>query len=1022
MAESSVLHVSTFGGLNCAIGGVTIELPTRKAEALLVYLACHPHQHQRETLAALLWDDLPTERAAGNLRLTLNQLRKHVAPFLDITRQTVGIRRDGSVDVDALALEQASTGGDSAALTAALTRYHGDFLQGFFVRQAAAFEEWQVAQVAYWRTLAANGLRTLLGDAQARHDTAHVVQWAQRLLTIEPLDEAAHRAVMLALAQRNQRAQAARQYQSLRALLDAELGLEPEPETQALFEQIRAAPPVPPHVLPQTRTTLLGRDTLLQELVGALARSNRLLTLLGHGGAGKTQLALAAGWQVLRLPFGPFPGGVFFVDIQPAAPPAPRCDAPALLGAVAQVLGLASLRRGPLLPAIVAALAQPCLFIVDNGELLGDDARRTLAALLEQTPASMLVCSRERLRLRHEQTLAVEGLAFPPPRSPLPPDTFPSVALFAERAAPHQPFASYSGSDQQAIVRICQLVEGHPLALELAAAWVPTLAPHDIAIAVAHHLDILHSLDHDLPDRHQSIRAVFAYSWELLPAPARDALARLSVFPARFTRTTADMMGVDADHLRTLIDRSLVYATQEADESWYGLHPLVRSYAAEQLAHMPDLAQQLHARHAAYFAAGLVAAEQHLRGPNAAETLRSATARLPDIQAAWHHACQQQDVVGLGQMSIPLHDICVMQGWGAEGVRLFAAAGRAVDAWAAISTGDATSLPHAARVRSCEAELYYSMGQIEQAEATFLAARLLLSRIADEDSPELQFIYKQLGLIAHWRGRYAQAYQYLSFARAISAEAGDQMRLADVQMALGAVAVAQGEWQIAARHLTDARATYAATTFAWGVSHTERFLAQAHQHQGDIPLALEHGAASVAAALHSGSATTAALAHECEAALLLAAGDLVACEQALETAYRLCRECDFTAGLWRVCATRGLLALRRGQLVPAATHMRQACEFARQLNAPPFVCTALAGLLRVQAASTGPTTEQRRSAAALAQHPACTSETLQLVQPLLEQHPAQSPSWSLAELQERILGVVEDGGYDEARHVHSAVG
>jgi DNA-binding SARP family transcriptional activator len=159
------LQLALFGGVTIQVHGERVtDLPTRKAEALLIYVVCNPHPHQRETLAELFWDDLPADRATANVRLALNHLRKRFEPFLEITPTTVAIRLDIDcwVDVQVFARALAAQPREAEPLAEALNLYRGDFLEGFHLRSARGFSEWQDAQSIRWRQQALEWMHTLV--------------------------------------------------------------------------------------------------------------------------------------------------------------------------------------------------------------------------------------------------------------------------------------------------------------------------------------------------------------------------------------------------------------------------------------------------------------------------------------------------------------------------------------------------------------------------------------------------------------------------------------------------------------------------------------------------------------------------------------------------------------------------------------------------------------------------------------------------------------------------------------------
>ncbi len=238
------LRLSLFGNLEVEQAGAPITgFRSNKALALLCYLAMTGRSHARPALASLLWGDLPETQARNNLSQTLANLNRLVGAYLKITRHTVAFNRAEPYWLDVECFQTNLDRGRAQAapelLREAVELYRGDFLEGFYVRQAPAFEEWLLAQQAGLRELAVQALHTLtLQLIAARQPQA--IDYITRLLAMEPWREETHRLMMLLLAYRGQRAAALAQYDLCRRLLAEELGVEPEAETVALYERIRA--------------------------------------------------------------------------------------------------------------------------------------------------------------------------------------------------------------------------------------------------------------------------------------------------------------------------------------------------------------------------------------------------------------------------------------------------------------------------------------------------------------------------------------------------------------------------------------------------------------------------------------------------------------------------------------------------------------------------------------------------------------------------------------------------------------
>ncbi len=815
-AQSSApaLQIDLFGGLAIRVDGQRApDLATRKAEALLIYLACHPQPHQRETLAELFWDDLAPDRAAGNLRLILNQLRQHFAPFLDVTRQTIALRGDTPCLVDAQTFERTLAGEpqDMQTIAGALELYRGDFLQGFHVRDARGFSEWQAAQAEQWRRLALDWMQRLVDRYIAHSRYVEARTWALRLLKLDSLDEAAHRLLMLLYVRSGQRHAAARQYQACRQLLQEELGLDPEPATEALYQRIRDLPEQRPHTLPPCPLAPLGRTGELARVYEWLAASpSRLMSIVGPGGSGKTHLALTVGWRVVNEYVGPCSDGVCYLALVVDNWTAPQADDAYLLMEIAKTLRITLSGKSALIDQIIRHLRdKEILLIVDNGELLAPSARLALGTLVQHTAAvHVLVPSRERLKLRGENVLQLEGLPYPTLPSHATTlhveqrinDSIPayaSVQLFLACAGRFQEmsvFEGYDRLDQIAIGRICQIVHGLPLAIELVTPWLPMRSPAEILRDLTRTLDLLAVDMPDVPERHRSIRAVFDHSWCLLTEREHTAMAQLAVFPDSFTAEAAEAIaGVTLPLLALLRDKSLLHTSKTETETRYSLHPLLRHLALEKLQADSVAESAVRERHASYFATFAARREDHLYKPQGADTMGAFEREIENLRAGWRRAIATYDIETLGRYSIALHDFCAVRCWEIEGRMLFQSAATAIREWVARGSHPDRELTAAARALSCYAGLEYTLGNLDVAEEVFQECRMLLAPIATQDLPRLLYISKQLGMIAYQRGIYDQAMQHLQFTLQRAEVGTDRTSLGDTLLSIGFVALAQGD-------------------------------------------------------------------------------------------------------------------------------------------------------------------------------------------------------------------------------------
>jgi predicted ATPase len=330
---------------------------------------------------------------------------------------------------------------------------------------------------------------------------------------------------------------------------------------------------------------LLGRDAV------------RLVTLVGPGGIGKTRLAIAAAQQFTPL----FPDGVFFV-------PLAEVGEPELIGqAVAAALGVSSTDTGSsVAPVIDLMRDRRALLLLDNFEHLVAGAP-IVAQLLASCPQlSVVVTSRASLRLRGEREVEVGPLAVPDVMAGgAPADTYPAVQLFVEAAGDVRPGFAIDERSGPAVAEICRLLDGLPLAIELAAAMVRVLTPEFLLQRLRDHRTDLGAGFRDMPERHQTLRATIAWSYDLLDGPARDLFEQLGVFRGGFSLEFVERI-CEADDvvnaMATLAEHSLVRTDVHCGcGARFSMLSTIRHFATERLDARPG-ATTLKSGHAEAFA------------------------------------------------------------------------------------------------------------------------------------------------------------------------------------------------------------------------------------------------------------------------------------------------------------------------------------------------------------------------------------------------------------------------------------
>jgi predicted ATPase/class 3 adenylate cyclase/DNA-binding CsgD family transcriptional regulator len=412
----------------------------------------------------------------------------------------------------------------------------------------------------------------------------------------------------------------------------------------------------PPHRLPTPATPFVGRETELAQIEALLQDpACRLISLVGLGGSGKTRLAIeaAAGHAAPEA----YPDGIYFAGL------AMVTTAEGMVAAAADALGIPlDVQSGSNL-TLEAAEAQvlrylagkKALLVLDNCEQLlgegGSGACGMISQLLAIAPGVKVIStSRERLGLPGEWVLEVEGLSYPGGNEERAVPDYAAVQLFLKGATRASPFAP-GESDWPAIARICQLLGGMPLGIEMAAAWTKVLSCPEIAAELGRDLLSLIATWRTAPERHRTLRTVLDHSWRLLSEEERTVYCRLSVFRSGFRReAAAQVAGASLPVLSALIDKSFLHRAMEGTaapdgraERRFEMHPALRRYAVEKLAADPQAYSEARTRHARYYIDWLGEMNEQLRGAGQLAALAALRAESQDVHDAWRWLIVQHD-------------------------------------------------------------------------------------------------------------------------------------------------------------------------------------------------------------------------------------------------------------------------------------------------------------------------------------------------------------------------------------------
>lgn len=637
-----MLTIALLGQFDIRREDTPLVLPSRAAQTVAAWLLLHPGiAHRREYVAGLIWPESTEENARGNLRHALWELRAHLPEgFIRADRVTIAWRTDAAYQTDVeLLLEGSGETETVEQLAKAVGVYAGELLPGFY-------EEWVTRERERLHALFEEKIARLLHLLLKGKRWQAVLQWAEYWIARGQTPEAAYRGLMIARAALGDAAGAINAYKRCVDALGRDLNVPPAPETEELFAHIRRgaytaqgapSPPSPP-ALPAPTTPFIGRAREIAALRALLVDpARRLITILAVGGMGKSRLALAAVEEQQEH----FPGGVFFI------PMAEVETAAAMVTTILHKLRFhpPNDNRSSRQQLLDQLAARQLLLVLDDFEHLLD-GDELLIELLQAAPGlHLLVTSRERLGLHAETLFRLGGMAYPAQEEEVSSERglAEAVELFVQCARRVRPSLD-PWTEMAAIVRICQLVDGMPLALVLASAWADLLSLSEIAGEISQGLDLLAADWVDLAERHRSIATILQQSWARLDGAEQNALMALSVFAGVFSREAAQAVA-DAG-LRTLAvlaDRALL---QRGGDGRYILHPLVRQLAAQALA-ASGRKEAVCQRHSRWFLHFLSQSERLIKGPSQAAAFAELEVELPNIRQAWEWATKNRDVAAI---------------------------------------------------------------------------------------------------------------------------------------------------------------------------------------------------------------------------------------------------------------------------------------------------------------------------------------------------------------------------------------
>jgi predicted ATPase/DNA-binding NarL/FixJ family response regulator len=724
----------------------------------------------------------------------------------------------------------------------------------------------------------------------------------------------------------------------------------------------------PIHNLPSQPTPFFGRQQEIAEIAERLRKPTcRLLTLMGAGGIGKTRLAIRAAAELLNS----FPDGVWFVPLQPVSSVA------LLATAVADVLGVPlSAATDPKAQLLTYLSNKDILLILDNFEQLLSGAE-LLPELLQAAPAlKLIVTSREALKLREEWLFLVDGMPAPASDQVDGLESYGVIQLFVERA--QRVCGEFSLIDQRAgVVRVCRLVEGVPLGVELAAAWTNVLRCDAIAAEISRNLLFLRTDLRNIPDRHRSMQAVFEQSWQMLDQDERGVFGRLAVFRGGFRPEAAEQVASSSlPILAALVRKSLL---QVKPDVRYQIHELLRQYAEERLLSASS-EEIIHARdrHAAYYLTFLSERGAAMNGGRQLQAAAEIAAELDNVRAAWHWAVERRKIADLARATNALYIFYQFRSRYLEGAQLWEPAVQALD--------DATlaAHPRAALLLYELGMLYVRLARLERAQELFERCQAVcqdlgeLPRHARSSDPRLG-----LGLMATLRGDYAEAQRLIEQARHTSIQSGHlgNQRAADYYLA--GIYLAQGQYQAAQRYAEAAYAVAQVAEDRWFMAYCLNEMGNAARALGAYEQAERHYQASYALREEFGDPEGMAVALAHLGAVAILQGDFETAEERYRRSLAIYRDIGDQGGMVAALDGLGRALCARGQLQTATQYLHDALRIA---TAAQFIALRLSLMISIGQVLLQSGRQETAVEALLfvRQHPATTHEARDRAERLLE--------------------------------------
>ena len=809
-----------------------VKFRSQKEAALLIYLAQTGQSQQRDVVAELLWDATSTQQALSNLRTVIARLRKQVGDALIVTRKTIALSPERLAQVDSVKLLQVledvgevETAVSATTLQKALETYHGDFLSDFNISNAPRFNDWAIITREHIRRRVISGYKMLGQFSLTTGDAKSGIEIARRWLNVDALDEAAHTLLIQHLIEAGKLQEARTHYKQCVELLQAELMIAPPDEMTALIESIRPTPVNMPrpltavqHNLPTAYNQFFNRETVQQEIHTRLDQPwCRFVTITGQGGVGKTRLATTIASSRLSQ----YRDGAWLVELADIDPDDDDL-AEAIAVEIATTLDLRLSGSATPEEQLRGHLQhKQMLLVLDNFEHILKGVQLVLDIVHQCENVQLIITSREALKLQAEWTVALKGLSFPNSKS----DEMHSdaVDLFIARQA-QQHHGAVSDTDMIDIRTICNLVEGLPLAIELAAAHSRYMPFQEIAECLRDSFDMLTTSLRDVPQRHRGLQVVFEMSWQTLTPALQLQLARLSIFRGGFTLKAArQITEANITTLSILVDKSLL--SYDGESGRYVLHPVIRSYAAVKRESSDPTPQ----KYAHYYLSLLAQHTEALQKDKPQDSMKELEPDIDNIRSAWQMGLSERNSDLLANALTSLSIYYQLRGLAHEGESVMQNTMSVALSW----EGEGTHL--AVHAGLDQARFLNRLGQYQLSIQTIQTVLKLANDIRDRWTVGMAHVWWGESL---WRsGEFDTAETKLNHALAIAQKISAQFIVGWCYHQLGIVNDIQGRFVAALNCFEKASEIWQALNNQNTLSVTLNSIGLVYRNQGELTAA-----------------------------------------------------------------------------------------------------------------------------------------------------------------------------------------